>query len=412
MPRDLQTPALSTAPRPRGYPQLAVDAEVAKLLRLCGQGMSDAVAFYAGRIVEATSSDLISRLGLRIASSGATDSTHTNLELIATSGRIDDGIVACANALRRIGNHARHMDREIRAAEESVIVGLVQLWTEQWLDLASTSAAAASRPRTDWSVLTPILRSMVRGAPGDMAALFDADPGTRERLLDEPTLASLLGERAVDAAVPHADAWTRQLLQRFPKDKRVQQVRALYLSRNARADEAVRVLEAVLRWRYGDDRETLGILGGACKNLWLQGGQVSWLERAHGLYMRTPCDGARGYYLLINAAATALWLGDAGEARAQAFAAEEDLKRYGVDESYLLSASHAYWLSATLAEARLLMGKPAAALRLYRHARDSDRSGGRWARTRTQLRVHLRHLAPKAGADTEELRALAGGEST
>lgn len=383
---------LPATPRFRSHCKLDLGAELDKLDRLRAVGLPDAVAFYAGRIVEATTMDIISRLGLRTSRSSTPESTHINLELIATSGRVDDGAVACANVIRRIGNHARHMDREIRTGEEVVIVALLQLWIESWTEFVKGDRADSRVPESDWSELTRVVRQIVGGQPHELASLFDANDDCPPRLIVEPTLAGFLAERTVDAGMSHADGFTRKVVGLFPKDKRAQQIRALYLSRNARAAEAVRVLESVLRWRYGNDRETLGILGGAYKNLWVESGDSRHLERSHTFYRRTPCDGEAGYYLLINAAATGLWLGDAVQARAQAYAAEENLKRHGIDEAYLLGSTRAYWLTATLAEAKLLMGKVRPALRLYSHARDIDRSGGRWKRTRTQLSVHLRHL--------------------
>lgn len=384
--------ALPATPRFRSHFKLDLGTELGKLDRLRTVGLPDAVAFYAGRIVEATATDIISRLGLRTSKSGTRESTHTNLELIATSGRVDDGAVACANVIRRIGNHARHMDREIRTGEEAVIIALLQVWIESWMGFVKGDRDDSVMPESDWSELTRVVRQIVDGQPDELASLFDANDDCLPGLIDEPTLAGFLAERTVDAAMPHADRFTRKIVRLFPGDKRAQQIRALYLSRNARAAEAVRVLESVLRWRYGNDRETLGILGGAYKNLWVESGDSKHLERSHAFYRRAPCDGEAGYYLLINAAATGLWLGDAVQARGQAYAAEENLKRYGIDEAYLLASTRAYWLTATLAEAKLLMGKIRPALRLYSHARDIDRSGGRWKRTRTQLSIHLRHL--------------------
>lgn len=393
--------ALPSAPRLRDYPQFVIEAELDKLNTIREAGLPDAAAFYAGRIVEATCTDIISRLGLRTSKSSSSESLHTTLDLIANSGRIDDGVVACANVIRRIGNHARHMDRPILAGEEPTIIALLQLWVESWIAFVKSNPGATLLQESNWSELTPLMRQLVGGEPDQLASLFDANGACPSGFIDEPTLAGFLAERTVDAVMPQADGLTQELVRRFPKVKRVQQIRALFLSRNARAAEAIKVLEPVVRWRYGDDRETLGILGGAYKNLWIETQDNAHLQRAHSYYRRAPCDGESGYYLLINAAATGLWLGDTAQARAQAYAAEENLKRYGIDETYLLGTDYVYWLTATLAEAKLLMGKVKPALRLYEHAQRTDRSGGRWKRTCTQLAVHLRYLP--AGQRTDEV---------
>ena len=377
-----------------GFEHIDLGAELDALSRIAPLQLPDAVAFYAGRIVEATSNDLIARLGLRVP-----ESTFANLDVLASSGRCDDGWVACGNVLRRIGNHARHMDRPVHASEQATILALLQIWLESWAALASPGRGVAAVTAVDWSDVTPLVRRVVSGSPHELEGLFDADGRCSPRFTDEPALASFVGERLVDANLSVAQSYTANLLRIFPKDKRAHQVRALYLSRNARATEAAAVLERLLRWRYGSDRETLGILGGAYKNIWLDGGSHEFLQRAHAQYARNPADGEPGYYLLINAAATALWLGDSALARAQAYAAEQHLLNYGVDEALALSSAQGFWLTATLAEARLLQGKTKSATKLYAHARDVDRSGGRWQRTRRQLAVHLRHLDLPQGAD-------------
>lgn len=380
----------------KGFEHIALGAELDALARVASLQLPEAVAFYAGRIVEATSNDLIARLGLRVP-----ETTFANLDVLANSGRCDDGWLTCGNVLRRIGNHARHMDRAVHPGEQATILALLQVWLESWAMLASPESSKPAATAADWSDLTPLIRRMVSGTPQELAGLFDADGNFTPRLTDEPALASFVGERLVDANLPLADGYTANLPRLFPKDKRAHQVRALYLSRNARAAEATPLLERLLRWRYGGDRETLGILGGAYKNIWLGSGEKSreFLQRAHAQYVRVPADGEFGYYLLINAAATALWLGDRAQARAQAYAAEQHLLNYGVDDALAMASPHAYWLIATLAEVRLLQGKIKPAVRLYTHARDVDRSGGRWQRTRSQLTVHLRYLNLPQGAD-------------
>lgn len=363
--------------------------ELKKIVFVRGQGLPDAVAFYAGRLVEVSSEDVVKRMGYR-----PSDSVSEHLDLIGMSPRIDDGSLACGNALRRMSNHARHMDRPILAGEEDTVLAMLQLWLEWYWDFIGLHVVAVDgiSALKDWSDMTPTIRKLVRGNKDELQDLVKADGSLDEHLFDEATIAAFVGERLTDARLSAAQAVTRNAVILFKNDKRLRQVRALYLSRNDCAEEAVIELNRVLQWRYGQDNETLGILGGAYKNLWMKSGEESMLLAARRFYTQVPHDGRANYYLLINAAATALWLGNSSDARSYAFQALEALKRFGVTEQWAMSANSNYWLIATLAEAQLIWGKTKSASDLYKRAKSIDMTEGRWARTWEQLKVHLRFL--------------------
>jgi hypothetical protein len=381
------------------FPGSDLALELGKLATLQGKGLSEAVAFYAGRVVEASAEDMAKRLGYTAALSLA-----EHMDLIGLSGRIDDGYLACGNALRRIGNHARHLDRAITGDEEATIIAMLQLWLESYQIFINNDVERCdgNLALKDWSGMTPIVRLLACGGKAELESLIAPDGSVDHHLLTEATMAAFVGERFTDARLPAAQALTAKCMTKFPRDKRVQQIRALFLSRNGRAEEAIMVLKRVLKWKKGQDIETLGILGGAFKNLWLKDGDSGKLAEANRYYTRTPDDRSSSYYLLINAAATALWLGQAEEARAHAFQAIEALKKFGVTEQWALSSETSYWLVATLAEAQLIWGKVKPAQRLYEHARNIDNMGGRWARTLEQLNIHLRFL-PNARGQMEAL---------
>lgn len=381
--------ALLTASQAFRFSGTDLANELNKVASVTGRSLPDAVAFYAGRIVEVSVEDSVKRLGYRSA-----DSVAEHLDLIGMSPRIDDGYLACGNALRRISNHARHMDRPILDDEEATIIAMLQLWLEWYWgfigqNVMSTEGTSVLR---DWSTMTPTMRILVRGNKNELQGLVNSDGSLDSHLFDEATIAAFIGERLTDAQLPAAEAVTQNAVYLFQKDKRLRQVRALFLSRNDRSEDAVFELNRVLRWKYGQDSETLGILGGAYKNLWMKNGVDSHLLEAHRCYASVPQDGKTNYYLLINAAATALWLGRLEDARSCAFQAVEALKKFGVTEKWALSANSNYWLVATLAEAQLIWGKTKSACNLYARAKAIDKTEGRWMRTCEQLKIHLRFL--------------------
>jgi len=158
---------------------------------------------------------------------------------------------------------------------------------------------------------------------------------------------------------------------RFPKALRPQQLCGLALRRLERVDEAQQVLGRLYE-RGHRDPETLGIWAATWAQRYAREKRRIHLERSQLLYQEafalTPSDS----YVGINAASKSALLGNVDEARRTAAQVLELVKtvRTAADGSD-------YWLTATHAEARLLLDEDKTAIRLYRTAvvKHSARAG-------------------------------------
>ncbi|WP_201697763.1 tetratricopeptide repeat-containing protein [Paraburkholderia hiiakae] len=381
-------------------PETLLD-ELAKLAKLQTAALPDAVAFFAGRVLEGLAASATQAFQLRPA-----ETVIENLDALALTGRIDDGILMCAHAIRRLANEARHLERSIGVDEEATIVALLQIWIEWYLSAADGAADAHTADWNDWSSRTPVLRTLAFGARDAIIA-----PTTNEALtplLADASTAAFAGERLIDCRTPAAEAFTRAAIDRYPRNRRVVQVRALHFSRTGHIDQAERLLLPI---RNGNprrlDAETVGILGGAYKNKWMHTRNVKHLQSAWQTYGLSFPGAADSYYLTINVAATALWLGKNGEARSKAQATLELLDQRGIAPTLALEQHVSYWMTATLAEALLLVGDSWKASMLYSKAKQLDSLGGQWSRTAAHLSLHLDRLNGLEYRETLE-RLLSG----
>lgn len=143
---------------------------------------------------------------------------------------------------------------------------------------------------------------------------------------------------------------------------RKDQLFALALAKTSQPEnieKAVDILEQ-LRADGNFDAETGGLLGGRFKQLWLHYRNQTDLERSHKMYLDT-FDTSSDPYPGINAAATALWLGNKDESKriASEVLAHIDAKTPG---------SMNYWDLATKAEALTLTGNITEAKEWYQKA--------------------------------------------
>lgn len=143
---------------------------------------------------------------------------------------------------------------------------------------------------------------------------------------------------------------------------RKNQLFALALAKTSQPEnieKAVGILEK-LRANGNFDAETGGLLGGRFKQLWNRSGNNTDLERSHKMYLDT-FNTSNDPYPGINAAATALWLGNQEESKriASEVLAHIDAKTPG---------SMNYWDLATKAEALTLTGNITEAKEWYQKA--------------------------------------------
>ncbi len=371
---------------PIGFSSLG--KELAKIESVAGKEMPEAVAFYAGRIVESLSQRALLQSNLRHGIS-----LEINLNLLSQWGKIDQGTFAIGNMIRRISNQARHMDRAIDTYEEPTIIGLLQLWVEWFLENFSTERKGSIDSgigAADWSNRTPFIRTLVRGDVKEMELSLAAHKFDQIFQAD-PTLACFTGERLIDSKSALANDFTKKIKVIFPKSQRVTQIRALYFSRNSNPHQAVYLLKS-LTGLTRVDAETFGILGGAYKNIWADSHDHQYLQRSYEQYEKGVHSSPDDYYLRINLAATALWLGDRDTSRAQSNKVLQVLAKFGVAVDDKNQITPSYWALATIAEANFLAEKYAKAVTLYEQLAKLDSSGGRWIRTAQQLKVHLEKL--------------------
>jgi class 3 adenylate cyclase len=143
-------------------------------------------------------------------------------------------------------------------------------------------------------------------------------------------------------------------LKQFPDDVRMRQLLALALARSGAGRLASPILEQLVREGHRDE-ETTGLLARTHKDLWAAATDPEE-RRAH---LEVACrqyvdayERSRGYWSGINAATTALLLGNTQQSAAIARAVREQCLALHQTGG---SAADAYWIVATLGEAALLL---------------------------------------------------------
>jgi hypothetical protein len=180
-------------------------------------------------------------------------------------------------------------------------------------------------------------------------------------------------------------------LRHFPGDLRLRQLMALALARTGASRLARGILEELVAAGVTDE-ETLGLLARTCKDLWEEsadpevGGSSS---RWPTTVTRRPTGRGAGYWSGINAATTALLLGD--EAGSGVLA--HGVRKRCLELRESAEPGEAYWIVATLGEASLLLRRWDEAEDWYREA--AALGHGRWGNlgsTRRNARLILRAL--------------------
>jgi len=177
------------------------------------------------------------------------------------------------------------------------------------------------------------------------------------------------------------------VLNAVPQSFRKDQLFALALAKTQQPDnidKAVKILEA-LQASGHFDAETGGLLGGRFKQMWNQSGKKVDLERSHKMYLATFAE-SDDPYPGINAAATALWLGNKPESEQIALKVLEivDAKSPGRMD---------HWDIATKAEALLLSGNTDQAKKWYKKAAlRCDFAPESINTMRSQAKKHIDHL--------------------
>jgi len=336
----------------------------------------EATVFYCARMLESL---------LHSALPESRHSTAHNLLLqIEARSLMSRAQRAFAHGLRALGNDVRHLKRPVASTDASLAVGMLSCllrWRarlrggsdeNQGRRVASVRERVAELvlDRTHAGVLR-VLDALSRELDsGQLTALWG---GEREAFGESAVLGVLLVEKLLMSedsakALEVAD----DLVQTFENDYRLRQKRALALRERNELDKALEVLRQLAK-ENGEDEETQGFLAGTYKRLadeHADGDQRrhNFLTKAHETYRkcwdRSRKRGRPNTYHGINAASTALMLGEARRAREMAELVRDcfDLSSGG------RAAFGGYWDHVTLAECLLLQGRIDSARRQYRRA--------------------------------------------
>jgi class 3 adenylate cyclase/tetratricopeptide (TPR) repeat protein len=156
----------------------------------------------------------------------------------------------------------------------------------------------------------------------------------------------------------------REGLEQWPADKELRQIKALALARMG-STELARDLLVQIRDEGHDDEETLGLLSRTYKDLWLRSGSTQDLRAAFEQYSKAYRQSPERYWTGINAATLAFALKDGPTSRQLA----DQVLRSCEALSAAAPERKDYWLTATMAEAELLLEHLAAAEQHYAEAR-------------------------------------------
>lgn len=184
----------------------------------------------------------------------------------------------------------------------------------------------------------------------------------------------------------------------FPRNLRLQQLEGLALRRLGRIQEAQRVL-ARLYVEGHRDPETMGIFAATWMMRYEESGERADLERSRSLYVDAFSVAKDNEYVGINAAAKSAFLGDLELARQLAKDVEKLVYRYTDGQNY--------YKSATLAEARLILGRYDEAAKLYLAVRmRHPGAAGDLVTTREQVKCLITALSVPDEAAVQLLQAV------
>jgi class 3 adenylate cyclase len=149
-------------------------------------------------------------------------------------------------------------------------------------------------------------------------------------------------------------------LKLWPGDLKLRRMQALALARMGSGKKSHSILQE-LQTEGHEDEETLGLLARTYKDLWLRSGNATDLDQAHGAYLKAFEKAPASYWTGINAGTLAFVKGDGQTARALA----RQVRRVCDEMREQVSNNDPYWLTATRAEACLLLDLLPEAEELY-----------------------------------------------
>lgn len=346
-------------------PNFSLEKDIEQLKNVVEVNAVEAVVFYTGRILEATSTFCVTQLGEK-----AKSNVFANIEYINDYNLLDGITRHWAHALRRLANQFRHILKPTEEHDGHIAIILLDVWLE-WLVKESHLVDSKTKP---FSLLENTKNEMVEQFQWITEWLQHKDLNKIEidnqsSLLSQPVFASVICEELIDKKeIIKASKFLKTALNYHPDDLRLNQLQGLLFSRTGRLKQAEQLLRRLLKQVPNDD-ETVGILAGVIKKLW-QNGEQNRLNQWGKLYIKGwELSKHRNTYLGINAAAFSLWSGDTHTSKN---IAEDIVKIYAHRQKTLKEILNVstdnmdYWDQATLAEAKLLAGLTSQAEQSYR----------------------------------------------
>lgn len=349
--------------------------EVRSLLAVPLERAPEGVILYAARILDATCAELVTRLGKR-----PSKTVFSNLLKVDAHRLIDHVTRQFAHTVRDMGNDVRHIGRRTRSPEDARIAIVLARELIGWFaghvkvdHLEEMTVLLHNTIKDDWNAVSAI--NLVREAHRHRPDIVDRLEGMQDSLLASDFLAALAAEAMIQASrLDAAGALIARAEARHPSSVKLAQLHALVLSRSGRIDEAVARANSLVRLS-GENDESLGIASGIYKRRWAKDpgkpGAADALSNAHDIYFKTWDNGDKdNAYLGINAAATALFMGQSALAVSIAHdivrkmkERDERLAAHGFEPDRSDSAD--YYDQVTRAEALLIVGESDAARAAY-----------------------------------------------
>ena len=411
-PGSLISPATSEEVARYSFQHLDLRRELASLERVWGAEVPEAGIVLCSRILEVLSQDAVQRAG-----STPSHNLYSNLLTLDESLLIPQSTLWLAHSVRRVGNDVRHVRRAV--AQEDACSTAVFL--ERCIDWFFCSFPLGPRLPALTSTREPLLVGellALRHLVGQVLDLARGEATTLAGLSREvqqfqsPTLWALLAEALIERGrLDEAGAFLEEARVQVPDEVRLTQLLGLLLSRRGEPGKAIEILDELAR-QAGEDEESTGILAGAWKRRWQEEPRRrDFLERSFRAYSKGWRDSRKAStYLGINAAATALWLGQESDATRLAGEVKEKILARRCARTELVKD---FWISATLAEAQLLSGECEEAVETYLQTFRSHptRRGSHQSACRQAVR-HLMQLDRKDLAQALESSARTIGEGS
>jgi hypothetical protein len=332
-----------------------LDNDLEQLKKVNAVNAVEAIVFYSGRVLEATSNYCVNQLGEK-----AKSNVFANIEYINDYNLLDQVTRHWAHALRRLANQFRHILKPTEQDDGRIAIILLDMWLA-WLVKRSHLIDNTTTP---FNLLGTTQDESLEQFKWVNQWLTDKDfsqisQQQRLNLQKQPVFASVICEELINRKeIETVSEFINGALSYHPNDLRLNQLNGLLMSRTGQLKQAESLLRRLLKQVPNDD-ETIGILAGVIKKIW-QNGESEKLSQWGKLYIKGwKLSKQRNTYLGINAATYALWSGDKETSRSiAAQIVDIYIHREKILEEKLnvSTAQMDYWDHATLAEANLLAG--------------------------------------------------------